>query len=52
MDDETPARAAKESGATAEHTVDAGIEHRLDDPYAVGVGPDIVDAEIMRRARR
>jgi hypothetical protein len=28
------------------------IEELLDDPYALGVGPDITDAEIMRDARR
>jgi hypothetical protein len=28
------------------------IEQLLDDPYALGVGPDIADAEIMRQARR
>jgi Arc/MetJ family transcription regulator len=27
------------------------IEQLLDDPYALGVGPDIADAEIMRHAR-
>jgi hypothetical protein len=28
------------------------IEQLLDDPYALGVGPDITDPEIMRTARR
>ncbi|WP_322760028.1 hypothetical protein [Frankia sp. Cr2] len=28
------------------------IEQLLDDPYALGVGPDIADQEIMRQARR
>ncbi len=28
------------------------IEQLLDDPYALGVGPDIGDPEIMRAARR
>jgi hypothetical protein len=29
-----------------------GIEQLLDDPYVLGVGPDIADAEVMRQARR
>jgi hypothetical protein len=28
------------------------IEALLDDPYALGVGPDIADQEAMRAARR
>ncbi|HET7015410.1 MAG TPA: DUF2191 domain-containing protein [Streptosporangiaceae bacterium] len=28
------------------------IEQLLDDPYALGVGPDVGDPEIMRAARR
>jgi len=28
------------------------IEQLLDDPYALGVGPDIADPEVMRQARR
>jgi hypothetical protein len=28
------------------------IEQLLDDPYALGVGPDITDPDIMRTARR
>jgi Arc/MetJ family transcription regulator len=55
--------AAKELGTTTKKdTVNAAlefvagrrrrIEQLLDDPYALGVGPDIADAEVMREARR
>jgi Arc/MetJ family transcription regulator len=57
------ALAAKELGTTTKKdTVNAAlefvagrrrrIEQLLDDPYALGVGPDIADAEVMRTARR
>lgn len=63
IDDEALALAAKELGTTTKKdTVNAAlqfvakrrqrIEQLLDDPYALGVGPDIHDPEIMRSARR
>lgn len=63
LDDEALTLAAKELGTvTKKDTVNAAlqfvarrrerIEALLDDPYALGVGPDIADAEIMREARR
>lgn len=63
VDDEALALAARELGtATKKDTVNAALEfvaHRrqrieqlLDDPYALGLGPDITDPEIMRQARR
>jgi len=63
LDDEALALAAKELGTTTKKdTVNAAlvfvanrrrrIEQLLDDPYALGTGPDIGDAEIMRQARR
>jgi Arc/MetJ family transcription regulator len=63
LDDEALALAAKELGtATKKDTVNAAlnfvanrrrrIEQLLDDPYALGVGPDITDPEVMRQARR
>jgi Arc/MetJ family transcription regulator len=63
LNDEALELAAKELGtATKKDTVNAAlefvagrrrrIEELLDDPYALGVGPDIADAEIMRAARR
>ncbi len=63
LDDEALALAAKELGTTTKKdTVNAAlefvanrrrrIEQLLDDPYALGVGPDIADQEIMRQARR
>lgn len=63
VDDEALARAAKELGtATKKDTVNAAlqfvadrrrrVEALLDDPYALGVGPDIADPQIMRQARR
>ncbi len=63
LDDEALARAAEELGTvTKKDTINEAlrfvvarrsrIEALLDDPYALGIGPDITDAEIMRRARR
>ncbi|GAA1576575.1 hypothetical protein GCM10009804_36520 [Kribbella hippodromi] len=63
LDDEVLALAAKELGTvTKKDTVNAAlafvarrrerIEALLDQPFALGVGPDIEDAEIMRGARR
>jgi Arc/MetJ family transcription regulator len=63
IDDEALELAAKELGTvTKKDTVNAAlafvanrrrrIEKLLDDPYALGVGPDITDPEIMRQARR
>jgi Arc/MetJ family transcription regulator len=63
LDDEALALAARELGTTTKKdTVNAAlefvanrrrrIERLLDDPFRLGVGPDIADAEIMRQARR
>ncbi len=63
LDDEALALAAKELGTvTKKDTVNAAlqfvarrrerIEALLDDPYALGVGPDIADPDIMREADR
>jgi len=63
LNDEALALAAKELGtATKKDTVNAAlefvadrrrrIEMLLDDPFALGVGPDIGDSEVMRQARR
>ena len=63
LNDEALEQAARELGTTTKKdTVNAAlqfvasrrrrIEQLLDDPYALGVGPDIADAEIMRQARR
>jgi Arc/MetJ family transcription regulator len=63
LDDEALGLAARELGTTTKKdTVNAAlafvanrrrrIEQLLDDPYALGVGPDITDPEIMRTARR
>lgn len=63
LDDEMLELAAKELGTTTKkETVNAAlafvasrrrrIEQLLDDPYALGVGPDITDPDIMRAARR
>jgi Arc/MetJ family transcription regulator len=63
LNDEALALAAKELGTTTKKdTVNAAldfvanrrrrIEQLLDDPYALGVGPDITDREVMRQARR
>ena len=63
LNDEALALAAKELGTTTKKdTVNAAlefvasrrrrVEQLLDDPYALGVGPDITDPEVMRQARR
>jgi Arc/MetJ family transcription regulator len=63
LNDDALALAARELGTTTKKdTVNAAlefvagrrrrIEQLLDDPYALGVGPDIADAEVMRQARR
>ncbi len=63
LDDAALELAAKELGTTTKKdTVNAAlefvasrrrrIEQLLDDPYTLGVGPDITDPEIMQRARR
>ena len=63
LDEEALAEAMQELGTTTKKdTVNAAlefvagrrrrIEQLLDDPYALGVGPDIADAEVMRQARR
>jgi len=63
LNDEDLALAAKEFGTTTERdTVNAAlrfvasrrrrIEQLLNNPYALGVGPDITDPEVMRQARR
>jgi Arc/MetJ family transcription regulator len=63
LDDDALELAARELGTTTKKdTVNAAlefvagrrrrIEQLLDDPYALGVGPDIADAEVMRQARR
>lgn len=63
IDDEALVRAGKELGtSTKKDTVNAALryvaerrrrlEQLLDDPYALGVGPDIGDEEVMRQARR
>jgi Arc/MetJ family transcription regulator len=63
VDDDALASAAKELGTTTKKdTVNAAlafvanrrrrIEQLLDDPYALGTGPDITDPETMRQARR
>ncbi len=63
VNDEALELAAKELGTTTKKdTVNAAlefvagrrrrVEQLLDDPYALGVGPDITDPEIMRSARR
>lgn len=63
LNEEALTLAAKELGTTTKKdTVNAALEfvaHRrrrieqlLDDPYALGVGEDITDPEVMRQARR
>jgi Arc/MetJ family transcription regulator len=63
LDDEALDLAARELGTTTKKdTVNAAlhfvagrrqrIEQLVDDPYALGVGPDITDQEVMRTARR
>lgn len=63
LNDEALALAARELGTTTKKdTVNAAlefvarrrqrIEQLLDDPYALGVGADITDPEVMGQARR
>jgi Arc/MetJ family transcription regulator len=63
LNDEDLALAAKELGTTTKKdTVNAAlnfvasrrrrVEQLLNDPYALCVGPDITDPEVMRQARR
>jgi Arc/MetJ family transcription regulator len=63
LNDEALELAARELGtSTTKDTVNVAlqfvasrrqrIEQLLDDPYALGVGPDIADTEILRQARR
>jgi Arc/MetJ family transcription regulator len=63
LNDDALELAAKELGTrTKKDTVNAAlefvaerrrrVEQLLNDPYALGVGPDITDPEIMRQARR
>lgn len=63
LNDEALELASKELGTTTKKdTVNAALEfvasrrrridQLLDDPYALGVGPDIADGEVMRQARR
>jgi Arc/MetJ family transcription regulator len=63
LDDEALALAATELGTTTKKdTVNAAlafvaerrrrVEQLLDDPLALGLGPDIGDPEVMRQARR
>jgi Arc/MetJ family transcription regulator len=63
LNDDALELAARELGTTTKKdTVNAAlqfvagrrqrIEQLLDDPYALGVGPDIAHPEIMRQARR
>lgn len=63
LDDDALARAASELGTTTKKdTVNAAlafvaerqrrIDSFLDDPYALGVGRDIADPEVMGEARR
>lgn len=63
IDDEALDLAARELGTTTKKdTVNAAlffvasrrrrVEQLLDDPHALGIGPDIADPEIMRQARR
>jgi Arc/MetJ family transcription regulator len=63
LNDDALELAAKELGTkTTKDTVNAAlefvaerrrrIEQLLNDPYALGVGPDITDPEVMRQARR
>ncbi|MEV6772731.1 type II toxin-antitoxin system VapB family antitoxin [Nocardia sp. NPDC051030] len=63
LNDDALALAAKELGTTTKKdTVNAAlefvaqrrrrIEQVLNDPYGIGVGPDIGDPEVMSRARR
>jgi Arc/MetJ family transcription regulator len=63
LNDEDLALAARELGTTTKKdTVNAAlnfvasrrrrIEQLLSDPYALGIGPDISDPEVMGQARR
>jgi Arc/MetJ family transcription regulator len=63
LDDEALAAAAAELGtSTKKDTVNAALafvaerrrrmEELLDEPFALGVGPDITDPDVMRGARR
>jgi len=63
LNDEALVLASKELGTTTKKdTVNAALEfvagrrrridQLLDDPYALGFGPDIADPEVMRQARR
>jgi len=63
LNDEALELAARELGTTTKKdTVNAALEfvasrrrridQLLDDPFALGVGPDIADPEVMRQARR
>ncbi len=63
LNDDDLALAAKELGTTTKKdTVNAAlnfvanrrrrIEQLLNDPYALGVGPDIANPEVMRQASR
>jgi Arc/MetJ family transcription regulator len=63
LDDDALALAATELGTTTKKdTVNAALqfvagrrrrlEQLLDDPLALGIGPDISDPDIMRQARR
>ena len=63
LNDEALALAAKELGTTTKKdTVNVAlafvanrrrrVEQLLDDPYALGVGKDITNPEVMRQARR
>ncbi|MGH8906218.1 MAG: type II toxin-antitoxin system VapB family antitoxin [Egibacteraceae bacterium] len=63
IDDEALSLAAKELGTTTKKdTVNAAlafvaerrrrIDALLDDPYALGIGRDITDPDVMRAARR
>lgn len=63
IDPDDVALAARDLGTTTEKdTVNAAlafvanrrqrIEQLLDDPYVLGVGPDVTDPDIMRQARR
>lgn len=63
LNEDALVKAAKELGTTTKkETVNAAlefvsarrqrIEQLLDDPYALGAGPDITNPEIMHQARR
>lgn len=63
VDDEALARAAKELGTTTKRdTVNTAlrfaaerrrrVEELLDDPFALGVGADISDPDVMKHAHR